>query len=199
MKKAFKQLISICLIGILMISVTGCGAEDGATKALEEMMQALKSGDKSRVQSYYDIEALLSKVVSDNKGELETEILRIMNRMQYQILSAEQEEDGRVKISAEIVSLDNAEVMNRFLEKVMAMVASNEYQMQLPNMKRETYQGLLVQQLLDVLAADDIPSVKETVEIMMVKDSGIWKMDRSEETFLDSLFGSFANAIVSLV
>lgn len=193
-----KKIMAICLIGILMVTLAGCGATSDASKAFDTMMTALKSGEKEQIAPYYDFEAA-GQVVAENKDELEKEILKTLTKMDYKVTSREKIDGNKVKLKVEVTTLDFSEVMNRFVEKVMVLVSAEDYQARVGSMSQEEYQGLLAEQMLTVLSQEDIPTVEETLEVSMEKDSGSWKLGEGKTEFLNAVFANLIQVVTSLV
>ena len=70
MKKAGKVFVAWILTGLLLFTFTACGAQNGATKAFDAMMQALKSGEKEQVRAYFDMDGVMEKLLTERKTEL---------------------------------------------------------------------------------------------------------------------------------
>ena len=193
-----KKIMAVCLIGILVVTLAGCGAKSDATKAFDTMMAALKSGEKEQIAPYYDFGAN-DQVVAENKDVLEKEILKTLTKMDYKVTSSEKIDGNKVKLKIDVTTLDFSEVMNRFVEKIMALVSAEDYQARVGSMSQEEYQGLLAEQMLDVLNQEDIPTVEETLEVTMEKESGSWKLGEGKTEFMNAVFANLIQVVASLV
>lgn len=194
-----KKITAVCMVLVLLVALTGCGGTGDATNALDSMMTALKSGEKSQIMQYYDFDAETEPILAENKDELEQAILQTLTQMTYKVSAAEKVDKNTVKVSVEVTTLDFSEVMNRFVNKVMEMVASEEYQNEIGSMSQEAYQGKLAEQMLYVLAQNDIPTVSETLEVTMAKESGEWKMTEGKSEFMNAVFANLIQVVTSLV
>lgn len=198
MQKIGKKIAALFLVGILTLALGGCGAKDSAEKAFHTMMQALQTGDKEQVQSYYDFETATSEIQADNKAELEDAILGTLQQMQYEVTSVEKVDSTNVIIKANVKTVDFSQVMTKFVEELTTLVAEKEYQAQLRTLTRAEYQGLLAERMIAALNQGGISTAASTIEVHMVKESGEWKMQIGQEDFLNSIFANLANAIASL-
>lgn len=199
MKKAEKIFCTWFLVGMLLFVFTACGAEDGAGKALDAMMQALRSGAKEQVQIYYDMDTAMEKLVTEDKTELEAAILGTLKKMDYKVVGSQKQDDNKVGMEVKLTTLDFTVVMDRFVEQVQQMVAEEEYRNKIGNMSKEEYQGLVAAQMISVLGQEDIPLVETTVQVTMVKENGKWKMQNGGTEFLDTVFANLAKTVNSLV
>ena len=199
MKKVGKVFVAWILTGILLLSFTACGAQNHATKAFDAMMQALKSGEKEQVQVYFDIDGEMAKFLTERKTELEDAVLDALKKMDYKVEAIQKIDNNQVSIEAKITTLDFSEVMNRFLNQVMLLVSGEEYRNQVGNMSKETYQNLLIEQMVAVLAQTDIEKIESIVSVVMIKENGKWQMEQGGETFLDTIFVGLFQTINSLV
>ncbi len=194
-----KRIMAVCLTVVLVLSLSACGAKSDATKAFDTMMSALKSGEKAQITPYYDFETTAEQVVANNKEELEQEILKTLTKMDYKVISGEKLDSNQVKLKVEVTTLDFSEVMNRFIAKVMELVSAEDYQARVGSMSQEEYQGLLAEQMMTVLNQEDIPTVQETLEVTMEKESGNWKLGSGKMEFLNAIFANLIQVVTSLV
>lgn len=199
MKKAWKIFGAWILTGILLFSFTACGAQSGATKAFEAMMQAFKSGEKEQVQTYFDLDGAMAKILTGRKTELEDAVLATLKKMDYKVMAIQKIDNKKVSIEAKLTTLDFSEAMNRFLNQVMLLVSGEEYRNHIGNMSKERYQDLLIEQMLAVLAQTDIPKTEHTISVTMTKENGTWKMEHGGEAFLDIIFANLFKTVNSLV
>ena len=199
MKKAGKVFVAWILTGILLFTFTACGAQSGATKAFDAMMQALKSGEKEQVQAYFDMDGVMEKLLTEPKTELEDAVLATLKKMEYKVTAIQKIDNNQVSIEAKLTTLDFSEAMNRFLNEVMLLVSDEEYRTHIGTMSKEMYQDLLIEQMLTVLTQTDIPKIESNVSVIMTKENGTWKMEHGGEMFLDAIFAKLFKAVNSLV
>ena len=199
MKKAGKFFIAWILTSILLFAFTACGAQSGAAKAFDTMMQALKSGEKEQVQAYFDMDGVMAKLLTERKYELEDAVLDVLKKMDYKVTAIQKTDNNQVSIEAKLTTLDFSEAMNRFLSQIMLLVSGEEYRDHIGNMSKETYQDLLIEQMLTVLTQTDIPKTESNISVIMTKENGTWKMEHGGEAFLDAIFAKLFKAVNSLV
>ncbi len=194
-----KSILSFLLIGMLLVSVTGCGAKSGAEEAFSTMMQILQTGEIETIGGYYNFDEISRFLDAEKQQELLTVVFQTLKEMEYQIESVEKINGANVKVSAKIKILDFSQVMERYLEAVMAMTANPQYQAKLPTIKAEEYQNMLADAMAEILADPDIPKVSQTVEITMVKQNGKWMPGGDKNEFFGVLFGNLMDAVNSLL
>ena len=199
MKKAAKIFCAWVLAGMLLFAFTACRAEDGAGKALDALMLALRSGAKEQVQIYYDMDTAMEKLVTEDKTELENAILETLKKMDYKVVASQKQDDNKVSMEVKLTTLDFTVVMDRFVEQVQQMVSDEEYRNRIGSMSKEEYQGLIAVQMISVLRQEDIPLAETTVQVTMEKENGKWKMQNGGAEFFDTVFANLAKAVNSLV
>lgn len=194
-----KKIVAVCLSVIFLVTLTGCGAKSDATEAFETMMTAFMSGEREQIRPYYDFETATEQMIAENKDELIEEMLKTLQKMEYKVLSSKKTDSTHVELRLEVTTLDSAEIINRFVEKMMVLVSNEDYQARVGSMSQEEYQGLLAEQMLSVLSQEDIPTVQETLEIGMEKQSGVWNISQGKNEFLNTIFVNLVQAVTSLV
>ena len=175
----------------------GCGAKQDAGGAFDTMMQALISGDLEKISAYYQIQDqdLLDQ---ETKSVVTTAAAEVLKKTQYRITSAEKEDDGSVKITAAVTTVDFSKVVSTYLGEVMAMVADADYQAKLPSMTQEEYQKRLADKMAEVIRRDDLGTVETTLTVTMVKEDGTWVPGSDKDAFFEALFGNLIKAVSSL-
>lgn len=196
MKKMLKWSRILCLLAVVFL-MGGCGAKQDAGGAFDTMMQALISGDLEKISAYYQIQDqdLLDQ---ETKSVVTTAAAEVLKKTQYRITSAEKEDDGSVKITAAVTTVDFSKVVSTYLGEVMAMVADADYQAKLPSMTQEEYQKRLADKMAEVIRRDDLGTVETTLTVTMVKEDGTWVPGSDKDAFFEALFGNLIKAVSSL-
>ena len=196
MKKMLKWSRILCLLAVVFL-MGGCGAKQDAGGAFDTMMLALISGDLEKISAYYQIQDqdLLDQ---ETKSVVTTAAAEVLKKTQYRITSAEKEDDGSVKITAAVTTVDFSKVVSTYLGEVMAMVADADYQAKLPSMTQEEYQKRLADKMAEVIRRDDLGTVETTLTVTMVKEDGTWVPGSDKDAFFEALFGNLIKAVSSL-
>ena len=102
------KILSVFLIAVLMLS--GCSARQNAEQDFENIMNAFKTADKTKINRYYD----MAKVSEFLDSDFSAELLNTLKKMDYRIISAEEQDDKNVKINVEITTVDFSKIVSSF-------------------------------------------------------------------------------------
>lgn len=196
MKKILKSSGILCLLAIILLMV-GCGAKKDAKGAFETMMQTLISGDPEKISIYYQPKDQ-DFLDQETKSVVTTAAAEVLKKTQYRVTSAEKADNGSVKITASVTTVDFSKVVSAYLGEVMAMVADADYQAKLPSMTQEEYQKRLADKMAEVIRRDDLSTVETTLTVTMVKEDGTWVPGSDKDAFFEALFGNLIKAVSSL-
>lgn len=194
MKKIKHGLLILLTLSIIVITVSSCGsksndeAESEAQAAFSSAIEAFKSGDVEQIKSL----SLSPDTISDDT-ELRSLILSSLNNITYDIKSATASDGKNVIINVDITMIDSSKVMEKYIENIVSLVSSPEYQSNLSSMSREEYQNIMNQELQKVLTNGEIPNVTKNIDVNMRFDNGSWKINGSELT--DLLISNTIDAI----
>ena len=193
------KVIAVIMVLVLSLGLVGCNSVEGATKAFEEMMTAFESGEKEQIIKYYNFEEE-SKISDDTiSDEFYSVVLSTLNKMDYKIKNTEEVDSNTVKFTVDLTTIDFSKIMDLYINKVMEMVASPEYQASIGIMTKEEYQGKLKDKMVEVLEDPDISIMEKQVELTMIKTNGKWYPGPEKDQFIKAVFGSIVEAVNSLV
>lgn len=193
-----KRIASILLV-LLLVFLTGCGAKGDAETAFGAMMDTFKTGDAEVIKPYYDFHQESQFVNPDVSAEMLQVVLDTMKEMEYQVESVEKIDGANVKITAQVTTLDFSQVINLYIERLLTLVADEEYQAQVAGMSQADYQKLLADQMAEILTAEEIAAEEKTVSVTMVKQDDAWVPGGDKDAFFGALFGNLINAVNSLI
>ncbi len=199
MKKTGKLLTVMILILATVTMMAGCGAKKDAGTAFDAMMQVIQTGDIERIGEYYDFGADDSFLENKTAQSMTAAVTEILKKTQYRVESAEKLDASNVKITARVTTLDLSQVMNRYINEIMTMVAGDEYQAKVSTMTQEEYQKLLTDKMLEILNREDIGTTESTISVTMVKSDGKWIPGGDKDEFFGTLFGDLTKAVQSLI
>ncbi len=184
MKKIAKVLTIFLSLTFIVFSITSCGKtteelEIEAQTAFSSVMEAFKSGDVEQIKSF----CMSPDTISDDT-EITSTILNSLKGITYDIKSTSADDRNNVTINAEITMIDSSKVMEKYIDNIVSLVSSPEYQSKLGTMSREDYQKIMIEEFEKALTNQDIPTVKKGVNVDMRYDNGTWKLNGSELTDL---------------
>lgn len=201
MKQQWLRRCAVCLAALtLCLGLTACGNPVEEAKAgFDEAMTALKSGTPAEVSKYFDA-GKVDEFVKANEGldGLSDAVFAALGKMSYTVASAT-EEDKRVKLEVEIDMVDYSAVMKQYVQKVMELVASPDYQAKLGSMDEAEYKAILSGQMVELLKQDSLPTTKAAKTVYMKKESGKWKVDDAGGEFIGSMFVNLSQAVSALI
>ena len=196
-----RKPIVLLLCTIMMFSLTGCGnPEMAAEKAFDTMMQAFQSGDLTEISAYYDLEEVSNFALpqASNRNELIASILDLLKQISYEVTSVEKSDNSSCRINVTVTTVDLSYVMDSYIDRIMNLVSSEEYQSKLSTMSQDEYQSMLAEQMIEILSQNDFPLHESELSLTMVNENGVWKAGQDKDDFFNSLFNNLPNAINSL-
>ena len=198
-RKGIRIAVGLLMLILLLLSAAGCSSVSSAQESFEEMMQAFQTGDREQISAYYDFAKISKFINAKDSEDMENAVLATLPSMEYKVNSAEKSGKQTVKMNVEITTVDFSVVMQNYIQKVMELVGSPEYQEKISGMTKEEYQTLLAQQLTDVLRQGELPKATNTLDVTMMKSDKEWKLGGDGETFLGALFANLSNAVNALI
>lgn len=185
------KILSVFLIAVLMLS--GCSARQNAEQDFENIMNAFKTADKTKINRYYD----MAKVSEFLDADFSAELLNTLKKMDYRIISAEEQDDKNVKINVEITTVDFSKIVSSFLIEVEKLINSESYKVKIPYMIDEEYQELMHELMLKAMNECD-EKATDTTEVLMVKtEDGTYKIGGNSNEFLGTLFKNLSETVQS--
>lgn len=196
MKKIICFVTALCM----MLTFTACGGvESEARETFESMMNAFKSCDKTQINKYYGFDKLTSYIEAEEGKLLSDAVLGTLSEMDYKVNSSEIISSSAVKLDVEITTVDFSRIMNSYIEKVTALVASPEYQAKVRTMDDEEYKSLMAAQMIACIEESGKATVTKTAEVTMIKGESGWSLGGNSDDFLGILFENLSNAVEALV
>ena len=198
-RKGICIAVGLLMLSLLLLSAAGCSSVSSAQESFEEMMQAFQTGDREQISAYYDFAKISKFINAKDSEDMESAVLATLPSMEYKVNSAEKSGKQTMKLNVEITTVDFSVVMQNYIQKVMELVGSPEYQENISGMTKEEYQALLAQQLTDVLRQGELPKATNTLDVTMMKSDKEWKLGGDGEAFLGALFANLSNAVNALI
>ncbi len=190
MKRNLRNWMVLLLVGIMVLSMTGCSQTKKAEKAVENMLDALQNYDLERAQEYMDVEAMEESVGSDDESS--EEFMRIIfEDMEYEILSSEQIDDETVEVSVEVTTIDMTKFMQSYFAKALEFAFSN---LDATDEETEAKMEELMQECLEDTRDERI--TQEAVATVVKGDDG-WKVE-SDDALINAMLGGLPEATKNL-
>ncbi len=192
-----KKLICLIVAILLIIScVSGCsGAESEAQASFEKMMDAFKTCDKTQIDKYYSFDKLMVYIEETDGELLRDAILSTLSKMDYKVNSAEKTSSNAVKLSCEVTTVDFSGIINNYIDKVTALVASDEYLKMVPRMEESEYQALMIAQMIAAIEESGEATTTKAVDVIMTKNGTEWTLGGNADELLGVLFENLSDAV----
>ena len=182
-----------------VLLIAGCGGTSDAQTAFDEIMTALKSCDKNKIDEYYGFDELSAYVDQAAGEELKESIISTLSKMSYKVNSAEKSENGAVTLNVEITTVDFSAVMQDYITRVTTLVGSLEYKSKVQSMSDDEYRALMAEQMKNALENSGGKTASRTIDAKMVKDNDVWKLGGASDEFLGALFANMSEAVAALI
>lgn len=190
MKKALKKLVAMLLVGMMALSMTGCGEAKQAEKAVTKMMDAFQVGDMEEAQKYVDISRIEESTESEDESS--DRILEIIfQNMEYQILSSNRLDGNTVDVRMEITTVDMGKVMQNYFVKMLEYAFSNM------DASEEEMDGKAEELLEDCIREVGDETVTNETTVTVLKGDDGWKVETSDE-FINALLGGLPTATANM-
>lgn len=191
--------VTILMITALMLVLSGCGnsAADAQT-AFDGIMDALKSCNAERIDEYYDFDRLAGFIDEADGRECRDAILATLGDMEYKVNSAEKLDSGAVRLNVEITTVDFSAITDSYIEKVIALVATPDYQKKVKTMTESEYKSAMARQMISAVNERDGSKTTQTIDVTMTQSGGGWKLGGDSDEFLGALFANLSDAVISL-
>lgn len=193
MKKLLRIISALTTIVVIGTCLVSCGKSDSEIQkeieaAFTSVIEAFKSGDSESIKNF-----CISPDTLGDETEIKSAVLDSLGNISCTVNSVTVNDSKNVTINADITMIDTSKIMEEYINNIVALVSSAEYQSKLETMTREEYQSLMNDELKKVLSGDDIPTVTNNIDVTMRLDGNTWKLNGSELT--DLLINNTVNAV----
>lgn len=192
MKNTLKGFISFLLVVSMVLSLTGCGEIEKAENTVKGMFEAFKKLDLEKTRQYIiteDVTTFENKDITDNQ---EIIIKKIVDNLDYEIVSSEKADDNTVNVKTKITTIDMKPVIKGFLKEAMQYAISSAFTE--PKISEEEMNKKIEEMFIQNISKSDLAVVTKEVVIKVVKTiDNDWKID-VDDSFLNSLLGGLIEA-----
>lgn len=199
MKRLLKTMTAAVLALAMTLSLAACGAPsptEQAEKTVAGMFQALKTMDFEAAAKYTGEAAFLEGDLGLDEMPGGEEFFRTMfERVDYQILGSQQEDEDTVFVQTKITAVDMKPVFGQFLAKAMEYAFAHMFDDPAPS--DEQMEAEMMKILSEEMAKPDLATVENEVLIEVEKGENGWTVD-SSETLVNALLGGLQKAIDEL-
>lgn len=189
--------VIICFI--ILISLCSCNnSHFEAEEAFVEVMEALKSGDKERIDEVYSFTEISSFVEEESGAELTEAVISTLPKMEYKILSSEKTAKNAVTINVEFKTVDFSAIVEKYIESLILLVDSNDYKAKIPAMTDEEYKKILSDIMIDSIENSNSAFKTQILDVTMTNSNGRWKLGGDSERIFRALFSGLGEAVDAL-
>lgn len=192
-----KKIIAAA-ITVMMMTVLLCGcseAESEARETLEQTLNAFKSGDKTTISEYYSFDRITAYIDEADGEEFRDTVLSTLAEMNCSIKSSKVINSESVIINADIETVDFSAIVDDFINKVIEMSNSAEYQKNVSTMTDERYNALMTDTMKQCIADGKQKKTTSNIDITMIKTSnGKWVIGGNSDEVLGVLFADLSEA-----
>ena len=193
----FKKMIAIAMI-VMTMTVLLCGCsevESEARDAFEQTMNAFKSGDKTAISEYYSFDRITAYIDESDGEEFRDAVLATLADMNYTVKSSKTVNDDSVVLNADIETVDFSAIVDSFINKVIEMSNSEEYQKSVPTMTDEKYNAVMTDLMKQCITGGKQKKTTTNIDITMIKTSnGKWVIGGNSDEVLGVLFADLSEA-----
>lgn len=160
---------------------------EGPQKAARALLNAMQSGDKTKIQSLIDYSAVFPLA----EGQSDEDILTILQRMQYSVLDTAAD-GGYASVEVQLTNVDMNIVHPAFVTAAMELEYNNAIS-ESPKSPEEMA-PLYSKKFLEVLDANKNKTVARTVKIAFIQENGEWHA-QAGQGLGDALLGDYFKAL----
>ena len=196
----FNKLIAIFVIACICAISGGCSSEskNAAKESFENMMNAFKECNKEEINKYYSFSAVTAYIDEASSEEYQEAVLSTLKSMDYKVNAVKDAGENAVVINVEITTLNFSKIIERYIEDVMELVDSKEYQLKVKSMTADEYKTLMADKMVAAISESDGEKITKAVDVVMINSGDKWVLGGDADAFLGVLFADISNAVQSL-
>lgn len=196
----FNRIITVFVIACLCVVSNGCSStsKNDAKDSFANMMNAFKECNREEINKYYSFSAVTTYIDEASGEEYQEAVLSTLKSMDYKINSVKDAGENAIVINADITTLDYSKIIEKYIEDVMELVESKEYQVQIKSMTADDYKALMAKKMVDAISESSSEKVTNTVDVLMIRSDNKWILGGDADAFLGILFADISNAVESL-
>ena len=197
--KIMKKLLCVMMVLCVLLCGGCAGAESEARAELENMLNAFKSCDKAQINKYYSYDSLTAYLEAEEGEILSDAVFQTLAHMNYEIKGSEKVNGTAIKFNVDITTVDFSAIMEAYINKVTALVATPEYQQRIKLMQEEDYSAMMADLMIEAIEENSSKTTTKNTDITMIKGESGWTLGGRSDDLLGMLFENLSNAVENLV
>jgi len=189
MKKIIIIVVSLLLIFVCILVLSGFMQIKQAEAAVTGMFYAFKNGDAEEASKYINLDDLKNPTLESDSLSNDTDLLikNAFNNLDYKIITSELKDPSTVIVKTEITNTNMSTVRVEFFKEVMEYAFTAMFYD--PQPTEQENKAKMEEFLVTALTRTDIPTVTNTINITVSKTKdNSWKI-QSDAAFLEAIFG----------
>ena len=197
MKTKNKKLTALLCCAVLVLTLAGCASEkpeDEAKKAEEAVTGLITAVQKVNVEEakkYAVLDAETEAGLDDGQTTL---FGALFGKLQYKILSTEAAGDDAYLVKTEITAINIKPLLSSYIEESLKAALSEDFN---TNKSEEEMIQIAEQKFTEILNRDNLETITNTVDIRVIKDNNVWKV-QADEILANALSGGMVDAAKDL-
>jgi len=190
------RILSLFLILLLL---AGCVSTATPEQTVDGFFSAIKKTDVISASKYIEGEKLSTDDLEwgdfDLEDLLETKAIvsLLTEKMEWEILGTEAVDDKTSHVKTRITAIDMKPVMSDFMVNAVKYALENA----LKQPSEEETEAEMKRLLTESLSGDDLATVTNEVELVVVKTEQGWKI-KADESLLNAMLGGIADALADI-
>ncbi len=197
MKTKNKKLTALLCCAVLVLTLAGCASEkpeDEAKKAEEAVTGLITAVQKVNVEEAKKYAVLDAETEAGLDDEQTTLFGALFGKLQYKILSTEAAGDDAYLVKTEITAINIKPLLSSYIEESLKAALSEGFN---TNKSEEEIIQIAEQKFTEILNRDNLETITNTVDIRVIKDNNVWKV-QADEILANALSGGMVDAAKDL-
>ncbi len=172
-----------------MFSTVACSAPN-PKDTVTVYLDSLKNGNNEESLNYLksDSDESLKEVFANENDATDEAFKKAYSKLEYNILNSEVD-GGKAVVETEINAPDLGTIMAELFKEIIPLAFANAFN---EDASDDEMDKLMDTMLIDKLNSDDIPMVKKTININLVKEEGQWLIEPDDD-FYDAITGNLSS------
>lgn len=178
------------MIGIIAVSLSGCGEIKKAEASVNAMFVALKNLDFNEAQKYVDVNDIK---LNDDSGEQTKLIMdKFLSKLDYEVVASNKVDGNNVIVKAKITAVDMKPIFAEYVSQLFAYAVQNAFSN--TQSTEEDINKKADEVWSEWAAKPDLATVTNEVDIKVVRNENReWKIE-ADDSFVNALLGGIKDA-----
>lgn len=190
-RKTGKFIRGMCMVLTIIIftfCLTGCNESEIGKSVVDISLKAVRDVDIETIKEKLDTEKFevvkLSGVELEDYGKY---VKNILNRIDYKIIQADKIDGKKVIVRTEITTSNMTPAIENWVTRSVSYMYSSALSLD-QDISIDKMNKRLMEMLAEETARDDLETITETVDIVVIKEKGRWKIDINDK-LLNIIYG----------